>query len=105
MATEPGKLPAIVIDTLYMSSGNLVVEYEALRPFERISLSVRSSWESATKDAKPVLLSGNKGKGKTSVPVHLITDEAIHFNVFLTGGQFVNKGDSVKYEFFTFKSK
>ena len=39
-ATTPGKLSAIVIDTLYMSAGLLVIEYEVLRPFDRISLSV-----------------------------------------------------------------
>ena len=71
-ATEPlDKLPAIVIDTIYISSGALVVEYEVLRPFDQISLRVQSSWEQATRDAKPVLLSGNTGKGRTSVPVRL----------------------------------
>ena len=72
MATTPmDKLPAIVIDTIYMSSGALVVEYEVLRPFDLISLNVQSSRSMTSRDAKPVLLSGNTGKGRTSVPVIL----------------------------------
>ena len=78
MATKPSKLPAIVIDTLYMSAGSLVVEYEALRPFDRISLSVQSSWEPVTKNEKPVILSGNPGKIRTRVPVDLLIGQAIH---------------------------
>ena len=97
-ATKPlDKLPAIVIDTIYVSSGALVIEYEALRPFNQISLSVQSSWEQATKNVQPVLLSGSTGKSKASVPINLITDQPIHFNVFLTGGQFVNKNDTADY--------
>ena len=46
-ATEPSKLPAIIIDTLYHVSGTLVVEYEVFRPFEQVVLSVQASWQSA----------------------------------------------------------
>jgi len=46
----------------------------------------------------PVLLSGNTGKSKTSVPISLSADEATHFNVFIAGGQFADKSDTVKYE-------
>jgi len=83
IATTKGKLPAILIDTLYMSAGSLVVEYVVLRPFDRISLSVQCSWETVTKDVKPVLLSGSSGKGKTYVPVDLIIDQAIHLRGLL----------------------
>ena len=45
IATDPNnKLPAIVIDSLYVSSGELIVEYEVLRPFEQIQLCVQSNW-------------------------------------------------------------
>ena len=33
-ATKPDKLPAVVIDTIYVSSGSLVVEYEVVRPLD-----------------------------------------------------------------------
>jgi len=49
----------------------LVVEYDVVRPSDSISLSIQSSWDAAAKEAKPVLLSGNPGKGKASVPVSL----------------------------------
>ena len=71
-ATTSDKLPAFVIDTLYESGGTLVIEYEVLRPFDRVSLSVQSSWEQASKNDKPVLLSCNVGKNKASVPVYFI---------------------------------
>jgi len=104
MATSPiDKWPAIVIDTIHVSSGALVIDYEVLRPFDHVNLTIQSSWSMALRDAKPVLLSGNPGKGRTSVPVHLITDEAIHFNVFIAGGQFANRDDTFEYDFFTFK--
>ena len=84
IATEPlDKLPAIVIDTLYETRGALVVEYEVLRPFDRVYLTVQKSWEQATKGVMPVSLSGNPGKGKTSVPISLIADHLIQFNVFI----------------------
>ena len=71
-ATEPvDRLPAIVIDTIYVSKETLVIEYEVLRPFDHVSLSVQSSRSMASREARPVLLSGNTGKGKTSVPVSL----------------------------------
>jgi len=69
IATKPGKLPAIVIDTLYEAKGSLVIEYEVIRSFDQISLNVQSSRSMALRDDNPVLLSGNTGKGKTSVPV------------------------------------
>ena len=73
MATEPmDKLPAIVIDTIYMSSGTLVIEYEVFRPFDKVSLSVQASRSMALRDADPITLSGNIGKGKTSAPVSII---------------------------------
>ena len=97
-ATTPAdKLPAIVIDTTYVSSEALVVEYEVIRPFDHINLIVQPSWKSATRVANPVLLSGNTGKSKTSVPVSLTTDQVTHFKVFLSGGQFTNKGDTADY--------
>ena len=97
-ATTPAdKLPAIVIDTMYVSSEALVVEYEVIRPFDHINLIVQPSWKSATRVANPVLLSGNTGKGKTSVPISLITDQAVHFNVFISGRQFANIGDTADY--------
>jgi len=97
-ATEPlDKLPAIVIDTIYVSSGTLVIEYEVLRPFDQVGLSVQSSRNMAINDAKSVFLSGNTGKGKIGVPISLKTDQATHFNVFLLGGQFVNKADMADY--------
>ena len=49
-ATKPSKLPAIVIDTLYHASGVLIVEYELIRPFEQVNLSVQSSWRTALKE-------------------------------------------------------
>jgi len=99
IATEPlEKLPAIVIDTIYVSSGSLIVSYEVLRPFDHVSLTVQASWSMALKDAKPVILSGSTGKGKASIPVGLTSDQVTHFNVFMTGGQFVNKGDTVDYQ-------
>ena len=71
IATTPCRLPAVAIDTLYMLSGALVVEYELIRPFDHISLGVGSNWVQASKDAKlVVLLSGNTGKSKVSVPVN-----------------------------------
>ena len=98
-ATIPlDKLPAIVIDTIYVSSGALVVEYEVLRPFDQISLSVKSNRSMSLNDAKPVLLSGNTGKRKTSLPVSLKADQATYFNVFLSGGEFLNKADTVDYQ-------
>ena len=92
IATEPlNKLPAIVIDTIYVSSGSLVVEYEVLRSFDQIHLTVQSSREQTSKGvSSPVFLSGNAGKGRTIVPISLKTDEVTSFNVFLSGGKFVN---------------
>ena len=73
IATEPlEKLPDIVIDTIYVSSESLIVAYEALRPFDHVSLTVQASWSMALKDAKPVILSGSIGKGKASIPVSLL---------------------------------
>jgi len=98
-ATEPmDKLPAIVIDTIYVSKEALVVEYEVIRQFDHISMSVRSSWSQTINGVNPILLSGRVGKGKTNVPISLATDDAVHFNVFIAGHQFVNKGDSAEYE-------
>ena len=95
VATDPlDKFPAIVIDTIYMSSGALVVEYEVLRQFDQIHMNIQAS---RSQTINPVLLSGNTGKGKTSIPVSLITDQATCFNVFLKGGQFANKGDTADY--------
>ena len=71
------KLPAIVIDTIYVSSESLVVEYEVFRPFDHVSLTVQSSRNAALSDDKPVLLSGNTGKKKTSIPVGLQTEKKI----------------------------
>ena len=68
-----------------------------MRPFDQVSLSVRSNRGTSLRDAKPVLLSGNTGKGKTSVPVSLKNEQATQFDVFLTGGQFANRGDTVDY--------
>lgn len=98
IATEPCKLPAIIIDTLYESSGTLIIEYDVFKPFDHINLCVQSSWDLASDNVNPVLLSGKTGKNKTSVPINLITGQAIHFNVFLTGEKFANKEDSINYE-------
>ena len=87
-AKKTGKLPAIVIDTLYEKQGALVVEYEVLRSFDRVHLTVQSSWEQTIKDVIPILLSGNTGKGKANVAISLPTDEATHFNVCIAGHQF-----------------
>lgn len=84
-ATTPKKLSAIVIDTLYHASGSFIVEYDIVRPFEQICISVQSSWDLALKDAKPVILTGSVGKGKVSFPINLITEQAMHFNVFISG--------------------
>ena len=98
-ATEPlDKLPAIVIDTIYVSSGALVVEYEVLRPFDQVSLSVQSNWEQESRNVKPVSLSGSIGKGRTSIPVSLKIDKVTQFNVSLSGGQFANQGDTADYQ-------
>ena len=73
VATEPvDRLPAIVIDTIYVSKDVLVVEYEVIRQFERISMSVQSSWAQTIKDVNPVLLSGSTGKSVASANVSLI---------------------------------
>jgi len=104
VATTPvDKLPAIVIDTLYEAKGSFVVEYEVLRPFDRVHLIVQPSNDQTVRGVNPVLLSGNTGKSKTSVPISLATDEATHFNVFIAGGQFADKGDIAEFNFFTFK--
>jgi len=96
--TEPfDKLPAIIIDTMYVSSESLVIEYEILRPFDQVGLSVHSSRSMESRDDKPVFLSGNVGKGRTSIPISLNSNQVTHFNVFLTGGQFVNKSDTADY--------
>ena len=72
MATTPvDKLPAIVIDTLYEARGELIVEYEVLRSFDRVHLTVQSSNDQAVRGVNPVSLSGNTGKSKTSVPISL----------------------------------
>ena len=84
IATEPvDKAPAIVIDTLYEARGALVIEYEVFRPFDRVLLTVPSSDDQMVRGVHPVLLSGNTGKGRTSVPISLTTDEATNFNVFI----------------------
>jgi len=94
IATKPGKLPAIVIDTLYEAKGSLVVEYEVLRSFDRVHIIVQPSNDQTVRGVNnPVSLSGNTGKNRTSVPISLMTDEATHFNVFITGGQFADKSD------------
>jgi hypothetical protein len=69
-ATEPlDKLPAIVIDSFYEAQGALVIEYEMLRPFDRVHLTLQSSYGQALKGVKPVLLSDSVEKGKTSVSI------------------------------------
>ena len=97
-ATDPLKLPSIVIDTLYESKGALVIEYEVVRPFDQISLYVQSNWEQASNRVKPVLLSGNTGKNKTSVPISLNSGQTTSINVSFNGGQFANLEDTSTYE-------
>jgi len=97
-AITPTKMPAVHIDTLYVLSGKLVLEYEVIQPFDHVSFSVGSNWDQTIKGVNPVLLSGNPGKDKISVPVNLIIDQVTHFNVSLTGLQFINKGDSAYYQ-------
>lgn len=104
IATEPCKLPAIFIDTLYVSTGALQIEYEVIRPFDHVRVYVHSSWDLTSNEPKTVLLNGNTGKGKVSVPVNLITDQATFFNVFITGEGFINKDDSTNYESIRSKS-
>ena len=106
MATTPiDKLPAIVIDTLYEARGALVVEYEVFRPFDRVHLFVQPSYDQTVRGVNnPVSLLGNTGKRRTSVPISLMTDEATYFNVFIAGSQFADKSDTLKYDFFVFKT-
>jgi len=114
-ATIPGLPFAILVDTAYVSNDmHIELAYRVLVPFEKIHLSVHTSmddldagclsvgsnWKQASRDAKPVFLSGSPGKGRTSVPINLLTDEATHFNVFIAGGQFADKSDTAVYESF-----
>ena len=75
------------IDTVYVSSGSLVIEYEVIKPLSQVALHVQQ---------KMLAGKGNVGKHRSVVPVDLPVGQPTGINIFLSG-TFVNKEDSLNY--------
>jgi len=90
------KPSAIWIDSVYVHSGTLIVQYNVVKPLDQVRLYVQKDDDMQTAKGVPSILAGNTGKHIQTIPIDLIVGQPTGVNVILSGS-FVNKNDSLEY--------